>query len=228
MKKDNWVMISKSEIQIKSKQRISDHGEVYTNRRDVNSMLNLVKEETDRIESRFLEPACGSGNFLIEILYRKMQKIKLKYRKSKEEYIKNSIIAISSIYGVDILEDNILECRENLFSKLLECYKTDLKEIPSSKVQKVTQYILSKNIIHGDALTMLSVTQPSKPITFTEWTYISNSKVKRRDYTLSELLATAPFDEPTIFSDLDEEVFVPKPVRVYPLIHYMQIGDKDD
>ena len=100
---------------MKSKQRVADHGEVFTSDREVNAMLDLVKQETDRIDSRFLEPACGTGNFLTEILTRKLEIVEKRYRRNQLDFERYSIIAISSMYGVDILEDNIAECRERLF-----------------------------------------------------------------------------------------------------------------
>jgi len=68
--------------QVKSRQRVQDHGEVFTNEREVNAMLDMVKQETERIESRFLEPACGDGNFLAEVLRRKLAVVNARYRRS--------------------------------------------------------------------------------------------------------------------------------------------------
>ena len=107
---------SDMENQVKSKQRVADHGEVFTAEREVNAMLDLVKNETERIDSRFLEPACGDGNFLAEILRRKLAVVKRKYTKSPADYAKNAILAVSSMYGVDILQDNVEACRKRLFS----------------------------------------------------------------------------------------------------------------
>ena len=102
--------------QVKSKQRVADHGEVFTAEREVKAMCDLVKQETERIDSRFLEPACGDGNFLSEILSRKLAVVKKKYRRSPLDYEKNAILALSSVYGVDILLDNAIACRERLFA----------------------------------------------------------------------------------------------------------------
>jgi len=118
--------------QVKSKKRVADHGEVFTSEREVNAMLDLVKQETERIDSRFLEPACGTGNFLVEILNRKLKIVKDRYKKSQIEFERNAIIAISSIYGVDILQDNAIECRDRLFEIFdviyTRLYKTECKE----------------------------------------------------------------------------------------------------
>jgi type I restriction-modification system DNA methylase subunit len=104
------------EKQVVSKKRVADHGEVYTGKREVNAMLDLVKQETERIESRFLEPACGTGNFLTEILERKLCVLESRYSKSPLEYERNAVLAVSSIYGIDILQDNVVECRKRLFA----------------------------------------------------------------------------------------------------------------
>ena len=104
--------------QVKSKKRVTDHGEVFTAEREVNAMLDLVKQETERIDSRFLEPACGDGNFLAEILRRKLAVVKRKYRKSPMDYEKNAVLAATSIYGVDILQDNVDACRERMFNDM--------------------------------------------------------------------------------------------------------------
>ena len=96
---------------IKTRQRVADHGEVFTAEREVNAMLDLVKPETERIDSRFLEPACGSGNFLIEVLRRKLAVVEERYGKGQLEFERYAIVAIGSIYGVDLLEDNAAECR---------------------------------------------------------------------------------------------------------------------
>lgn len=85
-----------------------DHGEVFTSEREVNAMLDLIKPETERIESRFLEPASGTGNFLIEVLHRKLNVVETRYKKSQREYERYAVIAVSSLYGIDILEDNVL------------------------------------------------------------------------------------------------------------------------
>ena len=108
-------------MQIKSKDRVANHGEVFTNIREVNAMLDLVKDETHRIDSRFLEPACGTGNFLIEVLRRKLEVVENRYKKSKIEFERYSILALSSIYGIDILEDNLKECKTRLYELFLNC-----------------------------------------------------------------------------------------------------------
>ena len=93
--------------QIKSKERVAERGEVFTAEREVNAMLDLVANECLRPDSRFLEPACGDGNFLSAILKRKLAELRRKYKKSPRDYEKQAVVAIGSLYGVDIMNDNV-------------------------------------------------------------------------------------------------------------------------
>ena len=162
--------------QIKTKQRVSDHGEVFTSDREVNAMLDLVKQETERIDSRFLEPACGDGNFLSSVLERKLDIVEKNYKNSQKEFVKYSLVAISSIYGIEILEDNTKKCRERLFSIYKDRYKLSFNDKQSVELDEVIRYLLEKNIIHGDALTLKTVDGTNKPITFSEWSFIVTAK----------------------------------------------------
>ena len=143
--------------QIKSKERVADHGEVFTAEREVNAMLDLVKQETERIDSRFLEPACGDGNFLAEILRRKLEIVKKKYKRSKLDYEKNSVLAVASIYGVDILIDNVETCRERMFQIWDKEYKINCKKECNEDTRNSVRFILKKNIVLGNALTLMCV-----------------------------------------------------------------------
>ena len=156
--------------QVKSKKRVRDKGEVFTNEREVNAMLDLVKQETERIDSRFLEPACGNGNFLIEILRRKLEVVKSRYKKSQWEYEKNGLIAVMSCYGVDIMPDNVLECQNRLFEYFEKEYKSLFKKNIKQEYLDIVKFVLSKNILCGDALSMKTST--NKPITFAEWSFV--------------------------------------------------------
>jgi hypothetical protein len=142
--------------QVKSKKRVTDHGEVFTNSREVNAMLDLVKQETDRIDSRFLEPACGNGNFLAEVLNRKLDVVDARYGKSLQEWEHYSIVAISSIYGVDILEDNAKECRERLFDVFNQRYTNQFDKNCKEECRRSIRFLLSRNILWGDALDFLN------------------------------------------------------------------------
>ena len=209
--------------QIKSRERVVDHGEVFTSAREVNAMLDLVVNETHRIDSRFLEPACGTGNFLIEVLNRKLSVVSDRYRKSQIEFERNSVIAVGSIYGVDILEDNVLHCRDRLFDAFDAVYSRLYGESCSEECCNSVRFVLSRNILWGNALTMKTVCGNEDPIVFSEWSAVNGSMVKRRDYSLSNLLVYQPMDGPNLFSDMGEQAFIPKPVKEHPLAHYLKL-----
>lgn len=212
-----------AEKHIVSRKRVIDHGEVYTQPREVNAMLDLVKQETERIDSRFLEPACGTGNFLAEILNRKLDVVERRYGKSPGEFERYSFIAVSSIYGIDILQDNVEACRERLFSIV----QRRCTMLFNNEFLHAIKYLLKRNIIWGDALSLKTPETPPQPIVFSEWSFINGSLVKRRDFTFHELLSYAGTKDTPLFSDLGEEVFFPEPVREYPPIHYLRVADAD-
>ncbi|MDI3462650.1 MAG: type III restriction system methylase [Nitrospira sp.] len=211
--------------QILSKQRVADHGEVLTGKREVNAMLDLEISETERIDSRFLEPACGTGNFLAEILERKLRVVEIRYSKSQLEFERYSILAISSIYGIDILEDNIQQCRERLFEIFDLKYLRLFKNKSSDDCRESVRYILERNIIHGDALSLKTVEDNPKPIVFSEWSPVNGSLLKRRDFTFHELLAHEDLKKSSLFSDLGEGVFLPTPEREYAPVHFRDIAN---
>lgn len=182
----------KQQKQIKSKQRVACHGEVFTAEREVNAMLDLVKQETERIDSRFLEPACGTGNFLVKILERKLSVVKKKYRKSPLDYERNAILALSSIYGVELLNDNVEACQKRLYKIWEKAYKSICKTETNEDVQKSARFILNKNIVCGNALSLMQVDKNAKdtetPIVFSEWAFIRGNIIQRKDYTFEDLM----------------------------------------
>lgn len=188
-------------------------------------MLDFVKSETERIDSRFLEPACGNGNFLAEVLTRKLQIVSNRYQKSQMEYERYSILAISSIYGVDILEDNVGICRNRLLGIFEERYFDLYGDACKEDCKASARFLLERNIIWGDALTLNTVSKNPEPIVFSEWAPVNGSLMKRRDFKFSHLLAWAPLDGPNLFSDLGEDVFIPEPVREFPLVHFLKLSD---
>ncbi|MCX5751211.1 MAG: SAM-dependent DNA methyltransferase [Candidatus Saganbacteria bacterium] len=212
------------DVQVVSKKRVADHGEVYTANREVNAMLDLVKQETERIDSRFLEPACGTGNFLAEILDRKLRVVGSRYSKNQTDYERYSVVAISSIYGVDILEDNVVECRKRLFDIFNEKYTGLYKDNCKEECRESIKFILDKNIIWGDALTLRTVGGETQPIVFSEWSPVNGSMIKRRDFAFKELLAHEAIRDTPLFSDLGEDVFIPEPIKEYSLIHYLKVN----
>lgn len=190
---------------IKSKQRVADHGEVFTPIWLVEAMLDLVKDESERINSRFLEPACGSGNFLTNILKRKLAAVELKYGKSDFDRSHYALLGLMCIYGIELLADNIDECHANL----LEIFAHYLDINESDEMYRAASYVLSQNIVHGDALSMQ--TNGKKPISFAEWGYLGKGKYQRRDFLFDVLTGASAFSaEGSLFADLGRhEIFVP-------------------
>jgi hypothetical protein len=213
----------KIEHQVKSKKRVTDHGEVFTNQREVNAMLDLVKHETERIDSRFLEPACGNGNFLAEVLKRKLTIVDSRYSKSQIEWERYSVIAVSSIYGVDILEDNAQECRDRLRGIYTEWYSKTFKQVNDDCIRSV-RFLLNRNILWGDALDFTNP-ETKQPIIFSEWSAVNGSMLKRRDYMFKFLVEkTHQF---AMFNDEGNAAAIDEPVKDFPLIHFLKLGEDD-
>lgn len=190
---------------VKSKKRVADHGEVFTPDWLVENMLDLVKDETERIDSRFLEPACGSGNFLVPILRRKLAAVEVKYGKSEFEKRHYALLAVMSVYGIELLADNIAECRENLVHVVAEYLGLDR----SDAACRAAHYVLLQNLVHGDALKMRTV--DDKAITFAEWGSLRKGRFKRRDFCLGDLAMAAKFSEDaSLYRDIAKhEIFTP-------------------
>ncbi|WP_081615138.1 N-6 DNA methylase [Dietzia sp. UCD-THP] len=195
---------------IKSKQRVADHGEVYTPDWIVQSMLDLVKDESERIDSRFLEPACGSGNFLVQVLLRKLTTVEHKYNSSEFERRHYALHGLMCIYGIELLQDNVTECRDNMLTIFADYLEIDSHDA----LYSAAKYVLNQNIVHGNAMTML--TANGSAISFAEWGYLGRGKFQRRDFNFGTLTRMSAFsDEDTLFAELGKhEVF--KPTRSYP------------
>ena len=183
--------------QVKSKQRVADHGEVFTAEREVKAMCDLVAQECLRIDSRFLEPACGDGNFLSEILDRKLSIVKEKYRRSAYDWERNSLLALGSLYGVDILSDNCQICRERLYKQWEKAYKAACKKECNDDTRRAARFVLERNIVQGNALSLRCVDEcqndTDAPIVLSEWTFPQNNAfIHRKDYTFAELLDEKP------------------------------------
>jgi hypothetical protein len=197
---------------IKSKRRVTDHGEVLTPGWLVEKMLDLVKGETERIDSRFLEPACGSGNFLVPVLQRKVAAVEAKYGKSDFERRHYALLAVMCTYGIELLADNIAECRANM----LEVFAGYLSLNETDEFYLAATYVLSQNLVHGDALTMR--TNDGQPITFAEWGYLGKGKFQRRDFRFDVLMHMSSLTrEGSLFAGHGKhEVFTPD--KAYPPI----------
>lgn len=207
---------------VKSKQRVADHGEVFTPEWMVEAMLDLVKGESERIDSRFLEPACGSGNFLVKILRRKLVSVQVKFGRSDFERRHYALLALMCIYGIELLTDNIAECRENVLEIFSEY--TDIDE--SDDLYRAAYYVLSQNIVHGDALTMRGL--DDQAITFAEWGYLGKGKFQRRDFRFDRLTGAAAFSaEDSLFANLGKhEIFAP--TKTYPAMTVSELAAEFD
>ncbi len=213
-----------SDNRIKSKKRVTDYGEVFTSNREVNAMLDLVKQETERIDSRFLEPACGNGNFLTEVLRRKLGVVDSRYRRSQLEWERYAIIAISSIYGVEILEDNANECRNRLFKIFIDKYSSLFKDKCKDEYLRSVKFLLNRNILWGNALDFTNP-QTKKPIVFSEWSAMNGSMLKRRDYVFRFLVEkTHQF---SLFNDEGQPAAIDEPVKDFPIVHFLKLGEDD-
>ena len=201
---------------VKSRQRVADHGEVFTPPWMVEAMLDLVKGETERIDSRFLEPACGSGNFLVPVLRRKLAAVELRYGQSDFDRRHYALLALMCVYGIELLPDNIAECRRNLLQVFGEYLNLD----PADDLYRAASHVLSQNLVHGDAMKML--TWDGSPITFAEWGYLWKGRFQRRDFSLRMLTLSSSFStEGELFSNLGKaDIFTPS--KTYPP---MTVGD---
>ena len=228
------MAIEKQEAsQIKSKERVAQRGEVFTAEREVNAMLDLVEHECLRPDSRFLEPACGDGNFLSAILRRKLAELRRKYKKSARDYEKLAIVAIGSLYGVDIMNDNVLACRERLFRIWDEEYTAHCGADASDEAREAALFIIQRNIINGNALTLMCVdakgNDTKAPIVFSEWTLISATQMQRSDYTMADLLLHRDTEDFPLFAALAEEekeeggIFLRRYVT-----HYRRVQERAD
>lgn len=219
--------------QVKSRKRVVEHGEVFTAEREVKAMCDLVSDECLRIDSRFLEPACGNGNFLSEILARKLDEVAKKYKRSPVDYEKNALLALGSLYGVELLLDNVKECRHRLFALWDEKYSRAIKKKDRKEsVRDSARYILENNIICGNALSLHEVDSAGqdtdRPIIFSQWAFVTGSMMKREDYTFEQLLnqeTDERKEEMTLDFSQSGEQEEGKLIKVYPPIPYWRLKE---
>lgn len=230
--------------QIKSKQRVADHGEVFTSEREVNAMLDLVKQETERVDSTFLEPACGNGNFLSIILKRKLAVVDTIGKGKPGIWESESIKALMSVYGVDLLQDNVEECQLRLYGIWNEAYAKACKKECNDQCRDTAMFVLRRNILCGNALTLKD--DNGKPIIFSEWSWIGGGRVKRRDFRLDVLMMENK--DPNSYDDnnlqlslfADEAIgsanwmvdpltgkSTPAPIAEYPPTHYTRLQEAE-
>lgn len=231
--------------QIKSRERTKNHGEVFTAEREVKAMCDLVAQECDRIDSRFLEPAAGSGNFLAEILSRKLKTVKKLYRGNPYDFERYSVLAVTSVYGVELLSDNVEECRERLYKLWNKEYKNVCKTAANDETREAVKYILSKNVLCGNALSLMCVDENQNdtemPIIFPEWSLMSGTKLKRRDFRLDVMLKAGdkPVGNKSSLGSIPPEIrkylsvnpstgeLMPEPICEYPPVHYRKVQEND-
>ena len=195
-------------------------------------MCDLVKNETERIDATFLEPACGDGNFLVEILRRKLAVVKSRYGKRLEDFTFQSIRALMSLYGIDILEDNVEACRERLFSIWFDCFNAEMRKHGATDegnpVQAVARFVLKQNILLGNTLSMKRVdgtgNDLEEPIIFTEWTFPRADRpvVKRRSFRL-DTLQRDDGDSLFAWAERENNAFIPVPIREWPMVDYREL-----
>lgn len=219
------VAVSSNSL-IKSKKRVADHGEVFTPPWLVEKMLDLVQGETERIDSRFLEPACGSGNFLVPILQRKLTAVEAKYGRSDFEKRHYALLALTSLYGIELLADNIAECRANM----LEVFASYLRIDEAHELYRAASHVLSLNLIHGDAMKMVAA--DGQPMRVTEWSSVGRGKFNRRDFRLDSLIRAGELrqssvrEQASLFGGLGRhEVFTP--VKDYPPMTVRELAAAD-
>ncbi|MDR0846792.1 MAG: hypothetical protein LBN08_04705 [Lactobacillales bacterium] len=215
---------------IKSKKRVADHGEVFTPEFIVQDMLKLVEQETLRIDSRFLEPACGDGNFLDAILSKKLEVCESRNKNDLEGYERDSFLAMTSIYGIDLLEDNVAECRNRLYETWFSRYKKKSRGEWDENVVEAVKHVLRLNITCGDALTLEQADET--PIVFPEWAFISEKILKRRDFEFVEMLRANDNrktkrnqDQLMLFDTYNEEAnsYIPDPVKEYKPVDFRKV-----
>jgi hypothetical protein len=202
---------------VKSRKRVVDHGEVFTPKWLVEKMLDLVKNESLRIDSRVLEPACGSGNFLVEVLKRKLQTVDLNYSQNQFEKNHHALLALMCTYGIELLQDNAEECRENL----LEIFAHYLKADSTSVIYRAGAKVLQVNIIQADSLAMKMPNGQS--IEFPEWAYLTKGKFSRRDFSYDTLTQRSSHSGTLFDLMADNEIFIP--VREYSRLTVEEIAE---
>jgi hypothetical protein len=202
---------------VKSRQRVADHGEVFTPAWLVEDMLNLVQNESTRIDSRFLEPACGSGNFVVPVLRRKLATVHRKYARSEFEKRHYAIFSLMCIYGIELLADNVAECRKNLLDALFSYLGAGCPD----EWFGAARIVVEANIVHGDALAM--TTDDGEAITFPEWGYLGAGKFQRRDFRYDVLTQMSSYGDDSLFADAAaREIF--SPAKTYPAMTVREIA----
>ena len=202
---------------VKSKQRVADHGEVFTPAHVVEAMLDLVKDESERVDSRFLEPACGEGAFLRQVLVRKLATVQKRYGKYEFERRHYALLGLMCIYGIELLEDNVQRCRNNL----AEIFVQFINDPSDATWEVAARAVMDVNIVQADALTMKR--PDGTNISFPEWGYLGKGMFQRRDFKYSDLTQRSSYAG-TLFAELDDDDLF-KPEKVYKPMSVTEIAE---
>jgi hypothetical protein len=222
-------MTAKSTSRRKSLEKVlrtKKHGEVFTRDQEINLMLDLVPSEVARFDSRFLESACGDGNFLEVIVLRRLEQIRLRGPQNTLQLERDLFSSISSVYGIELLEDNVIRCRERLNKICREFLEQNNTGIQQHRLRKSIEYVISLNIVHGDALTLKKAPENVSPIVFSEWSFVTTNLIKRRDFIFSDLVEYEQITSEGLFSDLGERVYIPTPIAEYQLTDFLELGNE--
>ena len=207
------------------RRRVIKHGEVFTPPELVNDMLDLVAHECERIDARFLEPACGNGNFLAEVLRRKLLTVENKHRRFRGKWERDAFLCVCSVYGIELLVDNVIDCRRRLLRVVDQAHRTVFKKPLPAKAVAAVQYVLKRNIVHADALDMRTL--DFRPIVFSEWSPVNGSLIKRRDFAYEHLVRTGQGTMLPLVNEQGQGVYLPTPAGEFPPCHYLKVASQD-
>jgi len=206
--------------------RIAEYGEVFTNEKEVKDMLSLVQNETQRIDSKFLDPACGDGNFLKEIILQKLMLLKQINKKEQLNYEKNLFLIVANTYGIELLKDNVVKCRKRIYKIVSEIYLKQFKNNFNSQFLASLNFVISKNIVHGDSLTNKNPSN-GEYLKFSEWVFTTRSLVKRREFLYKELIENSIINDSPLFASNEKQVFIPDPYKDFKVIHFYELANHD-
>ena len=206
--------------------RIAEYGEVFTNEKEVKDMLSLVQNETRRIDSKFLDPACGDGNFLEEVILQKLMLLKQINKKEQLNYEKNLFLIVANTYGIELLKDNVIKCRKRIYKIVSEIYLKQFKNNFNSQFIASLNFVISKNIVHGDSLTNKNPSN-GEYLKFSEWVFTTRSLVKRREFLYKELIENSIINDSPLFASNQNQVFIPDPYKDFKVIHFYELANHD-
>ena len=206
--------------------RIAEYGEVFTNEKEVKDMLSLVRNETQRIDSKFLDPACGDGNFLEEVILQKLMLLKQINKKEQLNYEKNLFLIVANTYGIELLKDNVIKCRKRIYKIVSEIYLKQFKNNFNSQFIASLNFVISKNIVHGDSLTNKNPSN-GEYLKFSEWVFTTRSLVKRREFLYKELIENSIINDSPLFASNQNQVFIPNPYKDFKVIHFYELANHD-